>query len=50
LRLRNQFIDRQVAALSYRASQPGTNEEEGVELLREQQQLRLLKRQPLISS
>ena len=47
VRLRNQFIDRQLAALTHRASQPQTGETARLELLREQQQLRQLKRQPL---
>ncbi len=47
LRLRNQFLDRQVAALTHRASQPETSDAERGELLRQQQQLRQLKRQPL---
>jgi DNA primase len=47
LRLRNQFLDRQSAALMHRASQPETNDAEKVELLRKQQELRQLKRQPL---
>jgi len=47
LRLRNQFLDRQLAALTLRISQPDAPEVEKVELLRQQQQLKLLKRQPL---
>ena len=47
LRLRNQFIDRQLAALTQRAHQPGTGEEEHLRVMREQQALRELKRQPL---
>ena len=47
LRLRNAFIDRQLAALTHRASQPETGEAERLDLLRQQQQLRLTKRQPL---
>jgi DNA primase len=46
-RLRSQFIERQMATLMQRASQPGIPEEEKMELLRQQQALRLLKRQPL---
>lgn len=48
LRLRNQFIDRQLAALSHRASQPETNDSERMASLREQQELRVLKRQPVL--
>jgi DNA primase (bacterial type) len=48
LRLRNQFIDRQLAALSHRASQPETSDSERTASLREQQDLRVLKRQPVI--
>ena len=47
LRLRNQFIDRQLAALAQRGEQPETGEAERVELLRKREALRLLKRQPL---
>jgi DNA primase len=47
LRLRNLFIDRQLAALTHRASQPDTNDAQRLDLLRQQQQLRQLKRQPL---
>jgi hypothetical protein len=47
LRLRNQFIDRQLAVLTQRAHQPGTGEEEHLSVMREQQVLRELKRQPL---
>jgi DNA primase len=47
LRLRNQFIDRQITALTHRASQPESSEAERLDLLRQQQQLRQLKRQPL---
>lgn len=47
LRLRNQFIDRQLAALSRDANQPGLNDEERLGLLRRQQELRQLKRQPM---
>jgi hypothetical protein len=47
LRLRNQFIDRQCALLMQRASQPESGEVERVELLRQQQELRRLRRQPM---
>lgn len=47
LRLRNQFIERQLAALMHRTSQPETNDAEQLELLRQQHQLRQIKRQPL---
>jgi DNA primase len=47
LRLRNQFLDRQIAASIQRASQPETGETGGIELLREQQTLRQQKRAPL---
>lgn len=46
-RLRNQHLDRQLAALTHRCSLPETSEEERLGLLRQQQQLRQLKRQPL---
>lgn len=47
LRLRNLFVDRQMAALTQRLSQPETSESEHIELMREQQQWRQFKRQPL---
>jgi DNA primase len=47
LRLRNQFIDRQLATLMQRTNQPECSEAERNELLRQQQQLRHLKRQPI---
>jgi DNA primase len=48
LRLRNQFIDRQLAALTHRTSQPETTDDARLEMMREQQTLRQLKRQPLV--
>ena len=48
LRLRNQFIDRQLAALTHRANQPDTPDVEKLDLMRQQQELRLAKRQPLV--
>ncbi|MGP8055967.1 MAG: DNA primase [Limisphaerales bacterium] len=45
--LRNQFLDRQIAASIQRASQPETSEAERMELLRQQQELRQQKRAPL---
>jgi DNA primase len=47
LKLRNQFLDRQIAALMQKASQPEVSETQKVELLREQQKLREQKRAPL---
>ena len=47
LRLRNQFIERQMAPLVQRASHPDTSEADRLDLLRQQQDLRNLKRQPL---
>jgi DNA primase len=47
LRLRNQFIERQLAELMHRANQPELSDEARVELLRQQQELRELKRKPL---
>ena len=47
LRLRNQAIDRQLAALTQRAAVPELGETERLELLREQQVLRQRKREPL---
>ena len=45
--LRNQFLDRQIAASLQRASQPETSEADRMELLRWQQELRQQKRTPL---
>jgi len=47
LRLRNQFLDRRLAASLQRANQPETGEADRLDLMREQQELRLLKRSPL---
>ncbi|MBI3853467.1 MAG: DNA primase [Verrucomicrobia bacterium] len=47
LRLRNQFIDRQLTALTQRANQPELPEPEQHEFLRRQAELRKVKRQPL---
>lgn len=49
-RLRNQFIDAQLASLTQRANTPGISETDLLALLRQQQDLRRLKRQPLVSS
>jgi DNA primase len=50
LRLRNQFIARQLASLMQRASQPETTEADRLVLLRQQQELRQLMRQPIPST
>jgi DNA primase len=47
LRLRNQFIDRQLSALTQRSAQPELNDEQRLEILHQQQALRQLKREPL---
>ena len=47
LKLRNQFLDRQIAALTQKVSQPGMPEAEQNELLREREILRGQKRAPL---
>jgi DNA primase len=47
LRLRNQFLDQHLAALLQKASQPQTAEPERLELLRQQQEVRARKREPL---
>ncbi len=47
LKLRNQFLDRQIAASIQRASLPETSEADRLELLRQQQELRQQKRAPL---
>jgi DNA primase len=46
-RLRNQFIERQLAVLMHRANQPELNDEQRIDLLRQQQEMRELKRQSL---
>jgi len=46
-RLRNQFIDQQLAALVHRGNSPEMGEAERIDLLRQQQHLRQLKRQPI---
>ncbi|HEX3798756.1 MAG TPA: DNA primase [Verrucomicrobiae bacterium] len=47
LRLRNQFVDRQLTALTHRAAQPELGDDERLEVMQRQQSLRQLKRQPL---
>ena len=47
LKLRNQFLDRQIAALTQNVSQPGIPETEQNELLREREKLRGQKRAAL---
>ncbi len=47
LRVRNQFVDQQIAALTQRLSQPGLPDAENVALLQQLQQWRQFKRQPL---
>jgi DNA primase len=47
LKLRNQFLDRQIAALTQKASQPEMPEAEQTELLRQRENLRGQKRAPL---
>ena len=47
LRLRNQFIDQQLNKLLQRCSLPETTEAERLQLLQQQQELRLVKKQPL---
>ena len=47
LKLRNQFLDRQIGMLMQKARQPEPSESEKLELLREQQKLREQKRAPL---
>ena len=44
MRLRNQFLDRQIAALLQRANQPETAEADRLDILRQQQEVRQLKR------
>jgi DNA primase len=47
LKLRNQFLDRQIRALTPKISQPQTPDDEKVSLLREQMKLKEQKRSPL---
>jgi len=47
VRLRNQFIDRQLAALIQRSHQPEATDAERLSLLQQQQELRELKRKPI---
>ena len=47
MKLRNQFLDRQIAALTQKASQPEMPEAEQTELLRQRENLRGQKRAPL---
>jgi len=49
LKLRNQFLDRQIAVLVQKLNQPQTSEAEKIESLREQIKLREQKRKPLQS-
>jgi hypothetical protein len=45
--LRNQFLDRQIGALTQKIGQPQTSDAEKIELLREQLKLKEQKRAPL---
>jgi hypothetical protein len=47
LKLRNQFLDRQIGALTQKISQPEITDDERVALLREQMKLKKQKRLPL---
>jgi hypothetical protein len=47
LRLRNQFIDRQLQELMHQVNLPATDDSARVTLLRRQQELRELKRRPI---
>jgi DNA primase len=47
LKLRNQFLDRQIAALTQKASQPEISDAEKLDLLHAQQKMREQKRSPL---
>jgi DNA primase len=49
LKLRNQFLDRQITALTQKASQPEISEAEKIELLRAQEKLRQQKRAKLFA-
>ena len=48
LKLRNLFIDRQMMAVSQQINHPETDDATRDNLLRQHQELRLLKRQPLV--
>jgi DNA primase len=48
LKLRNQFLDRQIGVLTQKISHPETADAEKVQLLQQQQQLKLQKRTPLV--
>jgi DNA primase len=48
LKLRNQYLDRQIARLNQKLSQPQNNDEEKMGWLQEQQKLRGQKRAPLV--
>jgi DNA primase len=50
LKLRNQFLDRQIAALTQKIGQPGISDADKIALLREQQQLREQKRAGLFAA
>ena len=47
LKLRNQFLDRQIAALTQKISSPETGDAQKIEFLHEQQRLKQQKRSPL---
>jgi hypothetical protein len=47
LRLRNQFIDRRLQALTQHASQPETDDATRIDLLRQQKEVRELKQRPI---
>ena len=47
LKLRNQFLDRQIAALTQKAGQPEVTDAQKIEMLRQQQELRQQKRASL---
>jgi hypothetical protein len=50
LKLRNQFLDRQIAVLTQKAAQPEISDAEKIELLRTQEKLRQQKRAKLFVS
>jgi hypothetical protein len=47
LRIRNQFVDQQMSALTQQLSQPGISDAQNMELLQQLQQWRKYKKQPL---
>ena len=47
LKLRNQFLDRQIVVLTQKAASPGTSDAQKIDCLQAQKKLRELKKSPL---